>query len=80
MRGRTNDRVAVFSYVDLEARVRRDHPLRSIREIVNEALVPLERRVRRALFQRWAAVRSAGEAAASDAAAGVLRASARNGS
>jgi transposase len=28
----------LFSYVDLEARVRRDHPLRSIREIVNAAL------------------------------------------
>jgi hypothetical protein len=33
----------LFSYVDLEARVRRDHPLRSIRSIVNEALAALER-------------------------------------
>lgn len=32
----------LFSYVDLEDRVRRDHPLRSIRLIVNEALVALE--------------------------------------
>lgn len=33
----------LFSYVDLEDRVRRDHPLRAIRRIVNDALVSLER-------------------------------------
>jgi Transposase domain (DUF772) len=33
----------LFSYVDLEARVRRDHPLRTIRAIGNEALSALER-------------------------------------
>jgi len=33
----------LFSYVDLEQRVRPDHPLRAIRSIVNEALVALER-------------------------------------
>jgi transposase len=33
----------LFSYVDLEARVRGDHPLRTIRAIVNEGLVALER-------------------------------------
>jgi len=32
-----------FFYVDLEARVRRDHPLRPIRIIVSEALSVLER-------------------------------------
>jgi transposase len=32
----------LFSYVDLEDRVRRDHPLRAIRLIVNEALASLE--------------------------------------
>lgn len=32
----------LFSYVDLEDRVRRDHPLRAIRLIVNEALGSLE--------------------------------------
>jgi transposase len=32
----------LFSYVDLEDRVRRDHPLRAIRLIVNDALVSLE--------------------------------------
>ena len=43
MRG-TDDRTgALFSYVDLEARVRRDHPLRVIRAVVNEALGTMER-------------------------------------
>ena len=32
----------LFSYVDLEKRVRSDHPLRAIRGLVNEALVALE--------------------------------------
>jgi transposase len=32
----------LFSYVDLEARVRRDHPLRAIQTFVNEALAALE--------------------------------------
>jgi hypothetical protein len=31
----------LFSYVDLEARVGKDHPLRTIRCIVNEALAAL---------------------------------------
>jgi transposase len=33
----------LFSYVDLEARVQRDHPLRAIRAVVNETLAALER-------------------------------------
>ena len=43
MRGSDNRAGELFSYVDLEARVRRDHPLRPIRMIVNEALSALER-------------------------------------
>ena len=43
MRGGDNRTGKLFSYVDLEARVRRDHPLRAIRTIVNEALAALER-------------------------------------
>jgi hypothetical protein len=43
MRGGDNRTGELFSYVDLEARVRRDHPLRPIRMIVNEALSALER-------------------------------------
>ncbi len=42
MRGDDKRTGQLFSYVDLEARVRRDHPLRTIRMIVNEALGALE--------------------------------------
>lgn len=42
MRGGDNRTGELFSYVDLEARVRRDHPLRAIRTIVNEALSALK--------------------------------------
>lgn len=42
MRGGDERTGELFSYVDLEDRVRRDHPLRAIRLIVNEALVSLE--------------------------------------
>lgn len=43
MRGEDERSGALFSYVDLEARVQRDHPLRAIRGIVNEPLSALER-------------------------------------
>ena len=43
MRGGDNRTGELFSYVDLEARVRRDHPLRAIRAMVNEALAAQER-------------------------------------
>jgi transposase len=42
VRGGDNRTGELFSYVDLEARVRSDHPLRAIRTIVNEALAALE--------------------------------------
>jgi hypothetical protein len=38
MRGADNRSGELFSYVNLEKRVRQDHPLRSIREIANAAL------------------------------------------
>ena len=41
MKGMDERTGALFSYVDLEARVRRDHPLRTIREIVSTALSSL---------------------------------------
>jgi len=41
MRGSDERTGSLFSYVDLEARVRRDHPLRPIREIANAALTDL---------------------------------------
>jgi hypothetical protein len=42
-RRQSNRAGELFSYVDQEARVRRDHPLRAIGTIVNEALSALER-------------------------------------
>jgi transposase len=42
VRGTDNRTGQLFSYVDLETRVRADHPLRVIRAIVNEALAALE--------------------------------------
>lgn len=41
MRGSDEQSGSLFSYVDLEARVRPDHPLRTIREIANAALADL---------------------------------------
>ena len=42
MRGTDGTSGALFSYVDLEARVPERHPLRKIRWIVNEALASLD--------------------------------------
>src|SRR5688572_20545297 len=41
MRGSDERSGSLFSYVDLEHRVRRDHPLRVIRELANAALAAL---------------------------------------
>jgi transposase len=43
MRGSDERSGSLFSYVDLEARVRGDHPLRTIREIANAALSDLSK-------------------------------------
>lgn len=42
MRGGDVRTGSLFSYVDMETGVRRDHPLRMIRRLVNEALGALE--------------------------------------
>ena len=42
MRGSDERTGSLFSYVDLEVRVRKDHPLRTIRRIVNETLAAME--------------------------------------
>ena len=41
MRGSDERSGSIFSYVDLEARVRADHPLRVIRDLANAALSDL---------------------------------------
>lgn len=43
MRGSDERLGSLFSYVDIEARVRRDHPLRTIRAVVEGALSAMER-------------------------------------
>jgi transposase len=45
LRGTDEQTGALFSYVDLDARVRTDHPLRVIRAVVNEALTAIEREI-----------------------------------
>ena len=42
MRGSDDSSGSLFSYVDVESRIRRDHPLRGIREIANAALAALD--------------------------------------
>ena len=42
MRGSDERTGALFSYVDVESRIRSDHPLRGIREITNAALASLD--------------------------------------
>jgi len=44
VRGQDSRSGPLFSYVDLEQRVRPDHPLRTIRTLVNEALASLDGR------------------------------------
>jgi transposase len=44
MRGDDLQQNHMFSYVSLEARVRKDHPLRAIRAMVDEVLAQLSRR------------------------------------
>ena len=72
MRGGDERSGSLFSYVDLEARVGKDHPLRTIRGVVNEALAALSGEFS-ALYSRMrSALDPAREAAAGDAVAGVL--------
>ncbi len=42
MRGSDERSRSLFSYVDIESRIARDHPLRLIRELVNDALARLD--------------------------------------
>ena len=54
MRGGDERSGSLFSYVDLEARVGKDHPLRTIRLIVNEALAVLSGSSRALYTAGWA--------------------------
>jgi hypothetical protein len=52
MRGGDEQTGELFSYVNLEKRVRSDHPLRSIRGLVNDALVARRSRSSRRFMRR----------------------------
>ncbi len=43
MRGKDERSASLFSYVDIETRVPTGHPLRRVRELVNDALAKLDR-------------------------------------
>ena len=72
MRGSDAVAGSLFSYIDLEKRVRADHPLRVIRADRQYGAQIAVQRVRAALFAARPRVDPAGAAAAGVAAAGVL--------
>src|SRR3982751_2097136 len=72
MRGSDDRSGSLFSYVDLEKRIRPDHPLRTIRRLVDDALASLDRTFADLCAALRAPLDPAGAAAAGDALAGVL--------
>uniref|UniRef100_Q07TT6 ISGsu3, transposase n=1 Tax=Rhodopseudomonas palustris (strain BisA53) TaxID=316055 RepID=Q07TT6_RHOP5 len=72
MRGSDERSGALFSYVDLEARVRSDHPLRTIRRLANAALGDLSGDFDE-VYTAFGRPSIAPEKLLGDAAAGVLR-------
>ena len=72
MRGGDERSGSLFSYVDLEARVGKDHPLRAIRGVVNEALAALSGEFSALYSRSRSALDPTREAFAGDAFAGFL--------
>jgi hypothetical protein len=72
MRGGDERSGSLFSYVDLEARVGKDRPLRTICGNVNEALAALSSEFSALYSSMGRPLDPAREAVASDAVAGVL--------
>jgi hypothetical protein len=72
MRGDDHQQSHVFSYLSPEARVRKDHPLRAIRTMVDEVLVQLSRRLDGMYAKNGAAVDCARETVAGAVAANVV--------
>ena len=73
MRGSDERSASLFSYVDLEGRVRSDHPLRTIREIANAALADLTGEFAVLYPLRLGRPSIPPEVAEGDAAAGIFR-------
>lgn len=42
MRGRSHPQSSLFSYVDLESRIPKNHPIRKVRQVIDQALDELE--------------------------------------
>ena len=72
MRGDDERSEGFFSYVRLETRIPADHPLRSIRELVDPALLKLSPAFDRLYAREGRPIDPAGATVASAAAAGVL--------
>src|SRR5438477_370327 len=58
MRGADHQQNHMFSYLSPEMRVRKDHPLRAIRAMVDEVLTQLSRRFDATLMEAWASLKS----------------------
>ena len=73
MRGTDQQQNHVFSYLSPEARVRRDHPLRAIRAMVDVVLTQLSPRFDSMYAGPGPAIDSAGEAVAGTVAADAVQ-------
>ena len=71
MHGSDEQSGSLFNYVDLEARVRGDHPLRVIREIAKWGAERSVEGLHGPLHGPWPALDCAEEAASGDAVAGL---------
>ena len=80
MRGSDARTGSLFSYVDIETRIARDHPLRLMRELVNEALARLDPAFARLYAREGSALDRTGAAAAGRACCSCSIRSARSGS
>ena len=65
MRGEIDPQASMFSYVDLESRIPKDHPIRKIRDIVDTALEEIEPWFDDMYCHRWTPLHSTRDAAPS---------------
>jgi len=72
MRGADEQTGSMFSYVSLEERIPRDHPVRAVRGITDRALARMTNAIRHAVREIRPAVDSSREAASRAVAAGAV--------